>query len=171
MLRNALSWLVFSLSACTSNEPMGAACHDDHVFDTAPGPADPAVVFLPDGMPEARVRVDILPVTVRLDRLTWPNLCLIYGITSLPEDDGALTTYPLNVDSGYDTVGILFPTDVIYIVGSQHVLNIVANMEPDSGIVGRPDGEYRYVLQVNGGWAARHGVVPGTPMQFVNFTP
>src|SRR5882672_3553693 len=98
MMRDALSLLLLGLSACTSDLPTGGACHDDHVFDTTPGPADPTVVFLPDGQPEARVRVDILRITVRLDRFASDNLCMLEGVASLPEDDGALTIFPFNFE-------------------------------------------------------------------------
>jgi uncharacterized membrane protein (UPF0127 family) len=50
-------------------------------------------------------------------------------------------------------------------------VGIVANAEPYSERPVGPDAPALYVLEVNGGFCARHGVHAGDRMSFVGFQP
>ena len=62
----------------------------------------------------------------------------------------------------------LVPLDMIFIGEDRRVVGVVEGAEPlstDSRSVGVPS---RYVLEVNAGFAALHGVAPGTALDFFN---
>lgn len=63
------------------------------------------------------------------------------------------------------------PLDMIFADPSGIVVGIVANAEPYSERPVGPDAPALYVLEVNGGFCARHGVRAGDRMSFVGFQP
>ena len=63
----------------------------------------------------------------------------------------------------HDTPG---PLDMIFMDESGCVLNIVANAAPYSRQHHASQGASRYVVEVPGGFAARHRIVPGVRMEF-----
>ncbi len=80
---------------------------------------------------------------------------------ALPEDHGMLFVFPDEVDRSFWMKNTLVPLDMLFIAGDGHIAGIQADAVPLSTTprgVGRPS---RWVLEVNGGWAARHGVRAG----------
>lgn len=63
------------------------------------------------------------------------------------------------------------PLDMIFIKSDHRVLGVVANATPMTDDPRRVEGESQYVLEVNAGFAARHGIRPGTLIEFVNIPP
>src|SRR5262249_48658426 len=61
------------------------------------------------------------------------------------------------------------PLDMIFADSSAVVVGIVANATPYSERPIGPDTPALYVLEVNGGFCARHGVHNGDRMRFVGF--
>jgi uncharacterized membrane protein (UPF0127 family) len=62
----------------------------------------------------------------------------------------------------------LIPLDILFIDEEGRIVGIVERAEPRSErtrTVGRPS---RYVLEVNGGWSAAHGVRAGDRVRFEN---
>ncbi len=62
----------------------------------------------------------------------------------------------------------LISLDMIFIGKDRRVIGVVENTEPmtdTSRRVGKPS---LYVLEVNAGFAAQHGIRAGTPVQFKN---
>jgi uncharacterized protein len=61
----------------------------------------------------------------------------------------------------------LIPLDMIFIDKELNVVGVVENAEPRTDTprsVGKPSS---FVLEVNGGWSAKHGVGAGTKVRFV----
>lgn len=63
------------------------------------------------------------------------------------------------------------PLDMIFADSSGVVVGIVANATPYSERAVGPDAPALYVLEVNGGFCARHGVRAGDKMSFLGFEP
>lgn len=84
------------------------------------------------------------------------------GRATLPEDVGMFYVFQMD-DSGrlFGTKGMKFPVDIIWANNERTVVHISKNVPPDF------DGDLkslwpaRYVLEVNGGYADRHGIDVG----------
>jgi uncharacterized membrane protein (UPF0127 family) len=84
----------------------------------------------------------------------------------LPPDDGMLFLMGFEDDHTFWMHNTLIPLDMIFIGADMKVAGVAANAEPRTDThrsVGKPS---LYVLEVNGGWAAAHGVGPGTVVRF-----
>jgi uncharacterized membrane protein (UPF0127 family) len=169
MMRAADLLLVLALCACGADDEPGLSCQDNHTFDADAGVADPTVVFLPEGQPEARVRTAVLTVVLDPRDMRSPKNCLLSHLSSLPEDDGGLILLPFTYDWDLDTRNVLIRTDLVFIRNSFTVLGVLSNVEPNS-LELSAGGDWRFLLEVNGGWAARHGVGPETAVRFENIS-
>ncbi len=79
----------------------------------------------------------------------------------LPEDHGMLFVFDEDDDHEFWMKNTLIPLDMIFIAAEGRVVGVQADAVPLSTAnvgVGRPS---RFVLEVPGGWAARHGVRTG----------
>ena len=86
--------------------------------------------------------------------------------TSAPEGTGMLFIFPSDEEHGFWMRNTLMSLDMLFLDPSGRVLGIVAQAEPqtlDQRSVGRPS---LYVLEVQGGWAEKVGVVPGSQVDF-----
>lgn len=86
--------------------------------------------------------------------------------TSLPEDHGMLFVFPEEVEHAFWMKNTLIPLDMLFIAADGRIAGIHPDAVPLSTAsvsVGRPS---RYVLEVNGGWAARHAVRAGDRVEF-----
>jgi uncharacterized protein len=84
----------------------------------------------------------------------------------LAENDGMLFLMPDEEIQGFWMKNTLIPLDLIFIGSDMKVVGIVENAEPKTTrnrSVGKPS---RYVLEVNGGWSAKHGIGPGATVRF-----
>lgn len=87
---------------------------------------------------------------------------------SLPPDAGMLFIFPETAEHAFWMKNTLIPLDMIFADANGMVVGVVENAEPlttTSRTVGQPS---RYVLEVNAGWSAAHGVTRGDRMRFVN---
>jgi uncharacterized membrane protein (UPF0127 family) len=55
---------------------------------------------------------------------------------------------------------------MIFISADLRVVGIVENAEPQTETVRQVAQPSQYVLEVNGGYAAAHGITAGTPVEF-----
>lgn len=62
----------------------------------------------------------------------------------------------------------LIPLDMIFIDDTGRIVGIVPRAEPRTLTPRDPGVPSRYVLEVNGGWAAAHGVAVGDTVRFEN---
>jgi uncharacterized protein len=121
----------------------------------------PEVVLTPEGKPSVRVTVEVVSTPPRIRR------GLMFR-SHLGADRGMLFLMGRVADHSFWMKNTLIPLDMIFIAEDMTVAGVVENAEPqtlESRTVGKPS---LYVLEVNGGWAARHGVGPGTRVEFVN---
>jgi uncharacterized protein len=84
--------------------------------------------------------------------------------TSLPEERGMLFDLGVREDHKFWMHNTCIPLDLLYVDEDGLIVGIVENaptLNDDPRGVGCPS---RYVLEVNAGWARRHGVKAGQPM-------
>ena len=87
---------------------------------------------------------------------------------SLGPDRGMIFPYEPAQEVAFWMKNTLIPLDMIFVRADGTVAGVVADAEPltlESRSIGEPS---RYVVEVNAGWAARHGVVAGTRMRLEN---
>ena len=86
--------------------------------------------------------------------------------TSLAEGRGMLFVFDEDRNHSFWMKNTLIPLDMLFIARDGTVVGIHANATPLSTAdiaVGKPS---RYVLEVPGGWAARHGIAAGAQVEF-----
>jgi uncharacterized membrane protein (UPF0127 family) len=86
----------------------------------------------------------------------------------LAEDAGMLFIFPASDRRAFWMKNTLIPLDMIFIDEGGRVAGLVENAEPLTLTPRDPGVPARYVLEVRGGWAARHGVRPGARVRFEN---
>jgi uncharacterized membrane protein (UPF0127 family) len=87
---------------------------------------------------------------------------------ALDEDAGMLFVFPDAAPRSFWMKNTLIPLDLLFIDEAGVVAGIVRDAEPLT-LTPRtpgPDVAARWVLEVKGGWAARHGVAPGARVRF-----
>ena len=86
----------------------------------------------------------------------------------LAPDAGMLFLFDETEDHSFWMKDTLIPLDMIFVDEGGRVVGVVERAEPltlSPREVGAPS---RYVLEVNGGWAAAHGVAAGDRVRFEN---
>jgi hypothetical protein len=107
------------------------------------------------------------PVRVALDVVATPAARaqgLMYR-TALGDDEGMLFVFDETSDHGFWMKNTFIPLDMLFLDDALVVVGIHEHATPQSTetiSIGRPS---RYVLEVPGGWAARHGVGAGTRVE------
>ena len=89
----------------------------------------------------------------------------------LDEDAGMLFIFPAAQALKFWMKHTEIPLDMIFADPAGVVVGIVANATPYSERPVGPAAPALYVLEVNGGFCARHGVRAGDKMSFVGFDP
>ena len=162
-VRRAL--LLFVLVGCGNTMSNGAAplSQDSRRSDADASVAVvPTVVVMPEGQSQTKVRVSLARTEVERQHglMYVQNLAPDDGMLFLFDEDSVLTFWMKNT---------LIPLDMIFIRSDMTVAGVVANAAPltlDPRTVGIPS---RFVLEVNGGWAAQHGVAANsTKVRFDN---
>lgn len=85
--------------------------------------------------------------------------------TSLGEDHGMLFVFPEEVEHAFWMKNTLIPLDMLFIARDGRIVGVHPEAVPLSTAsvsVGKPS---LYVLEMNGGWAARHGVRTGDRLE------
>jgi uncharacterized membrane protein (UPF0127 family) len=85
----------------------------------------------------------------------------------LAEDAGMLFVFPTSGPRSFWMKNTLIPLDMIFVDEAGVVVGIVREAPPLTLEPRGPGVESRYVLEVRGGWAARHGVEPGTRLRIL----
>jgi uncharacterized membrane protein (UPF0127 family) len=143
-----VTWIAIALM------PVLAACD----------PTPQVAIVSADNSKRAAVKVEIA------DTPDARELGLMYR-NHLDEDVGMLFVFPSPSDTHFWMKNTVIPLDMIFADAHGKVVGIVANAKPYSeAMVGGFDGT-RYVLEVNGGYAARHRIVAGDRLEFRGFSP
>lgn len=79
----------------------------------------------------------------------------------LGADEGMLFLFPESADHAFWMKNTPIPLDMIFIAEGGTVVGVVAEAEPFSTAPRSVGAPSRYVLEVNGGWSAAHGVARG----------
>jgi uncharacterized membrane protein (UPF0127 family) len=107
------------------------------------------------------------PVRVRIEIVSTPaarSKGLMYR-TALADDQGMLFVFDETSDHGFWMKNTFIPLDMIFIDETLAVVGVHENAVPQSTrnvSIGRPS---RYVLEVPGGWSARHGISAGARVE------
>ncbi|HEY6420621.1 MAG TPA: DUF192 domain-containing protein [Candidatus Binataceae bacterium] len=91
--------------------------------------------------------------------------------THLDERAGMLFVFSDASELHFWMKNTVIPLDMIFADARGRIIGIVANAEPYSETPVGVKGASEYVLEVNGGFCARHGVQPGDRFEFQGFTP
>ncbi len=84
----------------------------------------------------------------------------------LDPDGGMLFVFDESEPHGFWMKNTLIPLDMIFIDDTGRIVGIVASAEPETLTPREVGAPSRYVLEVNGGWAAAHGVAKGDVVRF-----
>jgi uncharacterized membrane protein (UPF0127 family) len=135
-----------------------ACARDDGPGARSAGPGAPRVVV------ETRAGAR-LPVTVEIARTDAARARGLMFRSALAGDAGMLFIFEEAADHPFWMKNTLIPLDMIFIDDAGRVTGVVASAVPGS-LEPRSGGESRFVLEVNGGWAAVHGVRAGDRVRF-----
>ena len=86
--------------------------------------------------------------------------------TKLDPEAGMLFVFEASDDHSFWMKNTFLPLDMIFVDEQGRVAGVLERVPPlttEPRTIGRPS---RYVLEVNGGWAAAHGVRRGDPVRF-----
>ncbi|HLH75402.1 MAG TPA: DUF192 domain-containing protein [Candidatus Binataceae bacterium] len=125
----------------------------------------PAVAIVsPTGQPLATLVVEIARTR------TQREVGLMFR-KHLGADRGMLFVFAQPAPQAFWMHNTLIPLDMLFVGADRRILGIVANATPMSDRSLSVQGNALYVLEVNGGFCARHGIAAGDRLRFVNFTP
>ncbi|MFH1149860.1 MAG: DUF192 domain-containing protein [Actinomycetota bacterium] len=80
---------------------------------------------------------------------------------SLPADGGMLFDFGRDVTTSFWMKDTTIPLSIAFIASDGKVL-AVKDMQPLDLTPVKPPGEYRYAIETNQGWFAKHGIKPGS---------
>jgi uncharacterized membrane protein (UPF0127 family) len=86
----------------------------------------------------------------------------------LGADAGMLFLFDETSDHAFWMKNTLIPLDMLFIAEDGRIVGVVARAIPGDLSPRSAGGASRYVLEVNGGWAAAHGVGAGDRVHFEN---
>jgi uncharacterized membrane protein (UPF0127 family) len=157
----ALCCLVVALGACSTGT---GAKHEDGsatLPPKEPPKPQPAAPTPKVSVGTATVSVEVVSTEAKI------HLGLMYR-EHLPPNDGMLFLMGSEDDWAFYMRNTLIPLDIIFIRKDMTVAGIAANAKPKDETLLQVGVKSLYVLEVNAGWAAAHGVKAGTPVKFEN---
>ena len=163
-VRRAIAWLML-LGGCTSEPPADEGAYD-HVM-----PFDSAHVRL------AGER-DTLRLTVQLAVSDEQKRMGLMERRRLADDAGMLFVYDSSQppDAGFWMYRTRIPLDIAFL-DSAGVIRTVRSMAPCTSTIAQacptytPDVPYRYALEMNAGFFARHGITTGDVLVLRDLPP
>jgi uncharacterized membrane protein (UPF0127 family) len=132
--------------------------------------ADPAATSPARVVVETRAGAQHV-VTVELARTDAERARGLMHRTALAPDAGMLFLFDETAEHAFWMKNTLIPLDMIFIADDGRIAGIVARAVPGDLSPRSAGGPSRYVLEVNGGWAAAHGVAAGDRVRFENVRP
>jgi uncharacterized protein len=125
----------------------------------APKPADAPKVILSTDKGDVAVDVEVVATEAKIER------GLMYR-QHMPPDDGMLFLLGENKDWKFWMRNTLIPLDMIFIRADMTIAGIVQNAEPKTDTLREVGQPSLYVLEVNAGWTASHGVKKDNKVRF-----
>ncbi len=89
----------------------------------------------------------------------------------LDELAGMLFVFPAPENLRFWMHNTYLPLDMVFIRADRRVLGVVRNATPMTDDTRGVPGDSQYVLEVRAGFAERHQITDGTPVEFVNIPP
>jgi len=108
---------------------------------------------------DATVEVEIVSTWAKIER------GLMFR-EHLPPDQGMLFLMPEEKEWPFWMKNTLIPLDLIFITKGMTVAGVVQNAAPRTEDLRRVDAPSLYVLEVNGGYAAKHAILDGAKVSF-----
>jgi uncharacterized membrane protein (UPF0127 family) len=90
---------------------------------------------------------------------------------SMGEDEGMLFLFPTERHNSFWMHNTLIPLDMFFVDADWNVVGIVEQATPQTDDPRNVPLMSQYVLEVNGGFAKRHGISASTPNTQLRFTP
>ena len=134
------------------------ACMNSQSQQPAPAASGPRIIF-PDG--------HVVQVELATDDATRGQGLMFRD--QMPEGRGMLFIFKRTGDYPFWMKNTLIPLDIIWINERKQIVGISANTPPckaDPCPSYPPGGMSRYVLEIGGGGAARHGLANGQTLRF-----
>ena len=141
----ALVVVLFALLGCTRGGPCVA-------------------IVAPDGTTRATVAIEVANTTEQRER------GLMFR-KHLDDDAGMIFVFPDSQPRDFWMHNTEIPLDMMFADSSFRVTGIVADAKPETDTLRGVDGPSQFVLEVNGGFCARHQIKPGDHFNFQNFFP
>jgi uncharacterized membrane protein (UPF0127 family) len=91
--------------------------------------------------------------------------------TALDERAGMLFVYPAPRHLTFWMRNTLLPLDMIFITSEHRVLGVVENATPMTDDLRQVPGDAQFVLEVRGGFAARHRIAAGAEVEMPDLPP
>jgi uncharacterized protein len=107
-------------------------------------------------------------VTVELARTDAERARGLMYRTALAPDAGMLFLFDETERHGFWMKNTPLPLDMVFVGEGGRIVGIVEHAQPFSEAPLGVDAPSRYVLEVNGGWCAAHGVAKGDRVRFEN---
>ena len=121
-------------------------------------PGGPVVEIATDGGATVRVPVELARTREELSRgLMWRD--------DLASDAGMLFVFDHDAERTFWMKNTPLPLDIIFIDAGGKVVSVASTTTPFSTAPIRSSGAARYVLEVNAGFASRHGVRAGSALR------
>ncbi len=92
----------------------------------------------------------------------------LMGRANLPPSQGMLFLFPKTEIQHFWMRNTLIPLDMVFIDEAFKVVGVVEKAEPLTEVARSVEKPSRYILEVNGGFAARYGIGVGTTVRFEN---
>ena len=162
------------LSACALLAVLGASCGRD--ADPAPGTlatvtSDPKPAKAKASTePQVTFESEAGPIVVELEVVSTPAKIQrgLMHRRHLPPNRGMLFVFSSERVRSFWMKNTLIPLDMLFVKADMTVAGIERNTVPlslESRSIGVPT---QYVIEVNGGWTAKHGVEPGSKISLAN---
>jgi uncharacterized protein len=90
---------------------------------------------------------------------------------SMGEDEGMLFLFPTERHNSFWMHNTLIPLDMFFVDSDWNVVGIVEQATPQTDDPRNVPRMSQYVLELNGGFAKRHGINASTPNTQLRFTP
>jgi uncharacterized protein len=121
-------------------------------------------IVAPDGATRATISVEVANTIEQRER------GLMFR-KHLDDNAGMIFIFPDSQPRNFWMHNTDIPLDMIFVDPQFRVIGIVANAAPHTDTLRNVDGSSQYVLEVNGGFCAKHGIQPGDRFDFQNLFP
>lgn len=146
----------------STSAPTTAAASATPAAVSAPVDAALAVLAFPakmQGGGPLEIRAEVVASEARIQRGLMHR-------TFMPDDQGMLFLMGFESEHTFWMHNTLIPLDMIFIGKDKRVVGVVERAEPKTDTSRHVQGKSFYVLEMNGGWAAKHGVGAGDAISF-----